>query len=718
MSKLIDLEVLEYYDDKIKEKISTAQTTAQNNAKTTVTNTLATTTKAYVTGTKSATTNTGSQVFDTGVYLDTTAGTLVATKFKGNLIGNADTATTATSATKATTAETVNGYTVESNVPANAKFTDTTYSVVTTSANGLMSSTDKTKLDYTNIAYGTCATAAATAAKVVTISGNSNWTLQKGSIILVKYTYTNTASSVTLNVNSTGAKQIWYSNAVYTSTGNTITGTANRNVMYMYDGTYWVWISSSVDNNTDTKVTNTLATTTKAYVTGTTSATTNTGTQVFDTGVYLDTTAGTLTATNFKGALSGNATTATTATKATALSSTSIGSATQPVYIDGDGKPVATTYTLASSVPSSAKFTDTVTTVTSLGTGNAVTAITASSGKLTVTKGSTFLTEHPSVSTSSTATVIKTLKHGETFTAIQNVTTDSNGHITTTTANNFTLPSQDEYYLSSSAGNIELEKLSNGTRTTTKVQPTIYYAECDDTRDTLNKVIDCDDFVLEKGVMIAVKFTAPDSTNPTSGTFTLNINNTGAKEIIIKNTSYKLIYGNGWYFQGGYIWLFMYDGTQYIMLNQDANTSYSPMTLGFGYGTCATAESTTAKVITLASYVLVKNGIVSVKFTYAVPANATMNINSKGAKNIFYHGSKITAGIISAGDIATFIYDGTQYQLLTIDKSYLATSGGTMTGALVAQTNTNYTTAQVRNATMSTDEVSGGTNGQIHFQYT
>ena len=56
----------------------------------------------------------------------------------------------------------------------------------------------------------------------------------------------------------------------------------------------------TTDTNTDTKVTNTLATTTKAYVTGTTGATTNTGTQVFDTGVYLDTTAGTLVATKFK----------------------------------------------------------------------------------------------------------------------------------------------------------------------------------------------------------------------------------------------------------------------------------------------------------------------------------------------------------------------------------------------------------------------------------
>lgn len=50
----------------------------------------------------------------------------------------------------------------------------------------------------------------------------------------------------------------------------------------------------AIPANTDTKVTNTLATMTKAYITGTTSASTNTGTQVFDTGVYLTTTAGQL----------------------------------------------------------------------------------------------------------------------------------------------------------------------------------------------------------------------------------------------------------------------------------------------------------------------------------------------------------------------------------------------------------------------------------------
>ena len=46
------------------------------------------------------------------------------------------------------------------------------------------------------------------------------------------------------------------------------------------------------NTNTDTKVTNTPANTSTAYITGTTSSSTNTGTQVFDTGVYLTSTSG------------------------------------------------------------------------------------------------------------------------------------------------------------------------------------------------------------------------------------------------------------------------------------------------------------------------------------------------------------------------------------------------------------------------------------------
>ena len=128
--------------------------------------------------------------------------------------------------------------------------TNTTYSAATTSANGLMSSTDKAKMNYTNVGYGTCATAAATAAKVVTISGNTNWALTAGSIITVKFTYTNTASNPTLNVNSTGAKSIWYNTALITTSNLGYGGTANRPMIFMYDGTQYVFIGWSVDSNT------------------------------------------------------------------------------------------------------------------------------------------------------------------------------------------------------------------------------------------------------------------------------------------------------------------------------------------------------------------------------------------------------------------------------------------------------------------------------------
>ena len=112
-----------------------------------------------------------------------------------------------------------------------------------------------------------------------------------------------------------------------------------------------------------------------------------------------------------------------------------------------------------------------------------------------------------------------------------------------------------------------------------------------------------------------------------------------------------------------------YTGARWRVLNfYDSNTTYSNASLGQGYGTCGTAASTTEKAVTLSSYALSTGGIVAVKFTYDVPANATLNINSKGAKAIYYKGSKITANVIKAGDIAVFIYS-TYYYLLAIDRT-------------------------------------------------
>lgn len=91
-------------------------TIASTNTDTKVYTKLATTTKAYLLGTSTAPTSSNkavTTVADTGVYLDTTAGSLTATTFKGNLTGNvtgnADTATSAANATTAASADKTKG---------------------------------------------------------------------------------------------------------------------------------------------------------------------------------------------------------------------------------------------------------------------------------------------------------------------------------------------------------------------------------------------------------------------------------------------------------------------------------------------------------------------------------------------------------------------------------------------------------------------------------
>lgn len=124
-----------------------------------------------------------------------------------------------------------------------------THNLATTAESGYMSGADKTKVEATNVAYGTCSTAAATAAKVVTLSGNTNWKLVPGSMVVVKFTYTNTATNPTLNVNGTGAKSIWVNTAVITTSNLTYAGIASRPIKFVYDGTYYVVMGWSGDDN-------------------------------------------------------------------------------------------------------------------------------------------------------------------------------------------------------------------------------------------------------------------------------------------------------------------------------------------------------------------------------------------------------------------------------------------------------------------------------------
>ena len=91
---------------------------------------------------------------------------------------------------------------------------------------------------------------------------------------------------------------------------------------------------------------------------------------------------------------------------------------------------------------------------------------------------------------------------------------------------------------------------------------------------------------------------------------------------------------------------------------------------GFGQGYMSQSNSSASASVTatLTSYALTNGGIVVVSFNYDVPANATLNITSKGAKPIYFRGSPITAGIIKAGDTATFIYFTNKYNLISNDR--------------------------------------------------
>lgn len=198
-----------------------------------------------------------------------------------------------------------------------------------------------------------------------------------------------------------------------------------------------------------------------------------------------------------------------------------------------------------------------------------------------------------------------------------------------------------------------------------------HFGSCSTAASTAAKTVTLDDsmsFTLAKGASVFVKFTNANSV----ASPTLAVNGTTAKAIMRYGTTAPSTSAKtSW--QAGSVVHLVYDGTYWQMvgwLNDD--TTYSNATLGQGYGTCATAEATAAKAVTLSGYTLATGGIVAVKFTYGLCASATMNINSKGAKSIFIDGAAVTATTakrVLAGDIAYFIYDGTQYQFLGTDKA-------------------------------------------------
>lgn len=194
------------------------------------------------------------------------------------------------------------------------------------------------------------------------------------------------------------------------------------------------------------------------------------------------------------------------------------------------------------------------------------------------------------------------------------------------------------------------------------------YGTCDTEEETTTKVIDCTGHVAKSGGFLSVKFT---NAVPANSNFSFN---TSA-------TTYNVYYNGGTLTDGlieaGETATFVCDGTDYhlVAVNRD---SYSKVEIdsiisnlgqakNVWYGTCPTAAATTEKVVTTTSsdFKLEDGSIVYVFFTYASCANATLNIDGKGAINIKTVGDNNMSAYYWAGrEVVGFVYDGTCFRML------------------------------------------------------
>lgn len=191
---------------------------------------------------------------------------------------------------------------------------------------------------------------------------------------------------------------------------------------------------------------------------------------------------------------------------------------------------------------------------------------------------------------------------------------------------------------------------------------TSVYGTCNTTAGTTVKVVVCPNFILFEGARIQVTFTNANTANAP----TLNINNTGAKPIYINKTVTSS--SNLLLWTAGSKMEFVYDGTGWIAQNV-------PYAL---YGTCFTGASTAAKAVTCNEAVICKGTTISVNMTNTnTAANATMNVGSTVAKDIYANDAKLTTNSRfnwRANTVQKFVFDGQVWRMDDDSVKALATA--------------------------------------------
>lgn len=191
---------------------------------------------------------------------------------------------------------------------------------------------------------------------------------------------------------------------------------------------------------------------------------------------------------------------------------------------------------------------------------------------------------------------------------------------------------------------------------------TAIYGTCSTDSTVDAKVVICPDFVLFDGARIQVTFTNAN----TASAPTLNVNSTGAKPVYINKTVTSDT--NLLLWTAGSKMEFVYDGTGWIAQNV-------PYAL---YGTCSTGASTAAKAVTCNEAVICKGTTISVNMTNTnTAANATMNVGSTLAKDIYANGAKLTTNSRfnwRANTTQKFVFDGQVWRMDDDSVKALATA--------------------------------------------
>ena len=89
---------------------------------------------------------------------------------------------------------------------------------------------------------------------------------------------------------------------------------------------------------------------------------------------------------------------------------------------------------------------------------------------------------------------------------------------------------------------------------------------------------------------------------------------------------------------------------------------------GFGYGVCTTAGATAAKSVSIDNTVLTPGGVISVNFTNAFTvSNPTLSVNGSAPKPIKLYGAAMPIGKVKNNTILVMAYDGTQFNVISIE---------------------------------------------------